>query len=164
MESLVKLNPGLMIWTWLTFGLMLVILAWKGWGPMIRALERREQRIREALEGAEKAREETERLAAEHQEEVTRRRQEAQQILAEAREAADKMRAEMETIARDKASEIIVKAEEQITAERQRALREIRTTVVDLSLEIAGKVIERNLSTKDNQKLVEDTLRQIGKA
>ena len=164
MESLVQLNPGLMIWTWLTFALVLLILAWKGWGPMIRALERREQRIREALEGAEKARVETERLAAEHQEEITRRRQEAQQILAEAREVADKMRAEMETIARDKADEIIVKAEEQIAAERQKALREIRTTVVDLSLEIAGKVIERNLTSKDNQKLVEDTLRQIGKA
>ena len=164
MEQLVRFDPGLIFWTWITFFVVLAILAWKAWGPMINALERREASIHGALEAAGKARQRSEELTARVEEEVRQSRHEAQQIIIEARAAAGKVRGELEEAARKNADELVAKAREQIGAERERALREIRTTVVDLSLSLAGKVIERNLTTEDNKKLVEESLRQIGKA
>lgn len=164
MEQLVRFDPGLIFWTWITFFVVLAILAWKAWGPMINALERREASIHGALEAAEKARQRSEELTAKVEEEIRLSRHEAQQIIIEARAAAEEVRGELEEVAKKKADELVAKARDQIGAERERALHEIRTTVVDLSLSLAGKVIERNLTTEDNKKLVEESLRQIGKA
>jgi len=164
MEQLVRFDPGLIFWTWTTFFVVLAILAWKAWRPMINALEKREAGIRGALEAAEKARRESEELTAKVEEEIRLSRYEAQQIITEARAAAENVRGELEEAAKKKADELVIKARDQIEAERERALREIRTTVVDLSLSVAGKVIERNLTTEDNKKLVEESLHQIGKA
>ncbi len=164
MEQLVRFDPGLIFWTWTTFFVVLAILAWKAWGPMINALEKREAGIRGALDAAEKARRESEELMAKVTEEIQLSRRAAQKIITEARTAAENVRGELEEAAKSKADELVTKAQEQIEAERKRALREVRTTVVDLSLSVAGKVIERNLTTEDNKKLVEESLRQIGKA
>ena len=164
MEQLVRFDPGLIFWTWTTFFVVLAILAWKAWRPMINALEKREAGIRGALEAAEKARRESEELTAKVAEAIRLSRYEAQQIITEARAAAEKVHGKLEEAAKKKADELVGKAREQIEAERERALHEIRTTVVDLSLSLASKVIERNLTTEDNKKLVEESLRQIGKA
>jgi len=164
MEQLVRFEPGLIIWTWLTFFIVLAILATKAWRPMIDALDKREAGIREALSAAQKARQESERLTMAYEEKLIESRQEAQKVMAEARSAAGKVRLELEEVARKKADELIKKAQQQIEAERERAVREIKLTVVDLSLSIAEKVIERNLTTADNRKLVEESLRQVGKA
>lgn len=164
MEQLVQFDPGLIIWTWLTFFIVLGILAWKAWGPMIDALDRREARIRDSLEGADKARQESEEVATRIDEQLRHSRQEARQILASAREVGEKLRTGLEESARSKADEFIVRARDQIDAEREQALREIRATVVDLSISMAGKVIERNVSSDDNRKLVEESLRRMGQA
>jgi F-type H+-transporting ATPase subunit b len=164
MEQLVKFDPGLMIWTWVTFFIVLSVLATKAWRPMINALEQREQRIREALSKAEKAREESEVLNEKVEAQLQESRKEAQQILADARTAAEKLRAELEAVARKKAKGLLTSAQEQINAEKERALREIRSTVVDLSVSIAGKLIERNISSDDNRRLAEESISQIGKA
>ena len=164
MEQLVRFDPGLIFWTWTTFFVVLAILAWKAWGPLINALEKREAGIRGALEAAEKARRESEELMAKVTEEIQQGRRAAQQIITEARTAAENVRGELEEAAKSKADELVAKARSQIDAERERALQEVRATVVDLSLAMAGKVIERNITTEDNKKLVEESLRQIGKA
>lgn len=164
MEQLVKFDPGLMIWTWVTFFIVLSILASKAWRPMIDALEQREQRIREALSNAEKAREEFEALNEKVEVQLQKSRKEAQQILADARTAAEKLRAELEADARKKAKVLLASAQGQINAEKERALREIKSTVVDLSVSIASKLIERNISSEDNRRLAEESISQIGKA
>lgn len=164
MEQLVRFDPGLIFWTWTTFFVMLAILAWKAWRPMIKALDRREAGIRSALEAADMARRESEELTAKVEQQVRQSRREAQEILADTRAAAEKVRAEMEEAAKGKAAELVARARDQIDTERERALQEVRTTVVDFSLSLAGKVIERNLTTDDNRKLVEESLRRIGKA
>ena len=164
MEQLVRFDPGLIFWTWATFFVVLAVVAWKAWRPMVNALEKREAGIRGALEAAEKARQESEELTVKMEDELQRSRSEAQQIIAEAKTSADKIREELEESAKKKAEELISKAKDQIKAERENTLREITTTVVDLSLSVASKVIKRNLTTEDNKKLVEESLRQIGKA
>lgn len=164
MEQLVRFEPGLIIWTWLTFFIVLGILARKAWGPMIEALDKRQAGIRSALDAADRARADAEQLTLKYQEQLQASRKEAQQMLADARVAAEKLRIELDEAARRKAADLVAKAQDQIVVDRDRALREIRATVVDLSLSMAGKVVERNLTTKDNRKLVEESLRQVGEA
>lgn len=164
MEKLVSLDTGLIFWTWTTFLIVLVILATKAWGPMIQALERRQHNIAEAMAAADKARAETEEMSAKYEQQLRAGRVEAQEILTEARVTAQKLRAGLEATAHTKADEIVASAQERIEAEKVKAIAEIRATVVDLSLEIAGKVLERNITSADNQKLAEASLRQIGKA
>ncbi len=164
MEQLVKFDPGLIFWTWTTFFIVLGILGWKAWRPMLLALEGREARIREALVSAEKARIEAGQLTARYEEQLQVSRQEAQQVIADARMSAEKLRVELEESARKKAYNLLSKAQEQIAADREKALREIRINVVNLSLDVASKVIERNLTTDDNRKLADESLRGIGKA
>ncbi len=164
MEQLVRFDPGLIFWTWVTFFIVLAILARKAWGPMINALEKREADIRDALAKADQAKLEAEELSAKFEEQLQSGRKEAQQLVTEARSVSKKLQADLEKDARRQADELLAGAREQISAERDRALRDIQATVVDLSVEIAGKVLERNLSTADNRKLAEETLRRIGEA
>ncbi len=164
MEQLVKFDPGLIFWTWITFFLVMAILAWKAWRPMIDALEKREAGIREALAAADQAKADALEATAQYEQQLQAGRKEAQQLVADARTAAGKLRSDLEKDARRQAEELVASAREQIAADRDRALRDIQATVVDLSVEIAGKVVERNLSTADNRKLAEETLRRIGKA
>ncbi len=164
MEQLVKFDPGLIFWTWVTFFLVLTILAWKAWRPMIDALEKRAAGIREALAAADRAKADALEATAQYEQQLQTGRREAQQLVADARSAAAKLRSDLEGDARRQAEELLASAREQIAADRDRALRDIQATVVDLSVEIAGKVVERNLSTADNRKLAEETLRRIGKA
>ncbi len=164
MEQLVKFDPGLIFWTWITFFIVLAILATKAWGPMIKALENREAGIRDALAAADKARQGANEMTARYEEEVQKSRQAVQNMMAEARSAADKLRADLEDNAKRQAASLLQKAQDQIAADRERAMREVKDAVVDLSLQIAGKVLERNLSSADNKKLAEQSLQQLGDA
>ncbi|MFC1481438.1 F0F1 ATP synthase subunit B [Candidatus Neomarinimicrobiota bacterium] len=164
MEQLVKFDPGLIFWTWTTFFIVLAILATKAWGPMIKALENREAGIRDALAAADKARQEADAMSVRYEEEVQKSRQEAQKLMAEARSAADKLRVDLEENAKQQATALVQKAQDQIAADRERAMREVKDAVVDLSLQIASKVLERNLSSDDNKKLAKQSLQQLGDA
>jgi len=164
MEQLVKFDPGLIFWTWTTFFIVLAILATKAWGPMFKALENREAVIRDALAAADQARQEADEMTARYEEEVQKSRQAVQNMMAEARSAADKLRADLEDNAKRQAAGLLQKAQDQIAADRERAMREVKDAVVDLSLQIAGKVLERNLSSDDNKKLAEQSLQQLGDA
>ena len=71
---------------------------------------------------------------------------------------------DFENIARENAQNMVVKAKVQIEAEKDKVIAEVREVAVDLSIKAAEKVIRKNLSTEDNQKLVKDTLNQLGQA
>jgi len=164
MERLVNFDTGLMIWTWITFFLVLVVLGWKAWRPMIRALERREDYIRESLESAEEARQEADKVAKEYDEMVAKARHEAQDIVAAGKETAERMKADILREAEEKAAGILTQAESQISAEREKALAEIRGQIVDLSMLAAGKVIGRSVSREDNERLITEALKEYGES
>ncbi|HIL02956.1 MAG TPA: ATP synthase F0 subunit B, partial [Candidatus Thioglobus autotrophicus] len=89
---------------------------------------------------------------------------EAQQIISDAKTAGEKVKLDLEAIASVKADEIIEKAKTQIDAERVKVISEIKTVAVEISLSAAAKVIERNLDSDDNRKLVNEALEGIGQA
>lgn len=162
MENLLRFDTGLMIWTWITFFIVVVILGAKAWKPMIKALENRENFIRESLAEAEAARQEAGKVASEYEAMVAKARQEAQMIVAAGKETAERMKADILKDAQEKSSGILKQAEVQIAAERDKAISQIRTQIVDISMAAAEKIIAKSLSRDDNERLIEDALKEYG--
>jgi F-type H+-transporting ATPase subunit b len=161
---MLEVHGGLLAWTVLTFVLLLVVLKKVAWGPILDALEARENEIKDALNAAEKAREEAERVSSDYEDAIRKAQAEAQQIISDAKTAGEKVKLDLEAIASVKADEIIEKAKAQIDAERVKVISEIKTVAVEISLSAAAKVIERNLDSDDNRKLINEALEGIGHA
>jgi F-type H+-transporting ATPase subunit b len=163
MENLLSFDTGLMIWTWVTFLIVVLILGAKAWKPMIKALENRENFIRESLEEADAARREADKIAAEYDAMVAKARQEAQEIVAAGKDTAERMKADILNEAVEKSHSIMKQAETRIAAERERAITEIRTQIVDISMAAAEKIISRSITEDDNERLIDAALKEYGK-
>jgi F-type H+-transporting ATPase subunit b len=161
---MLEVHGGLLAWTVLTFVLLLVVLKKVAWGPILDALEARENEIKEALNAAEKAREEAKRVSSDYEDAIRKAQAEAQQIISDAKTAGEKVKLDLEAVASEKADEIIEKAKAQIDAERIKVISEIKSVAVEISLSAAAKVIEKNLDSDDNRKLVNEALEGIGQA
>lgn len=160
-NPLVQLDPGLFIWTILTFLTLLFLLAKFAWKPLLAALEDRENKIKNSLEDAEKAKAELERINVKSEEIIAKARSEAQSIRVEAKAATERIKADLKAKAEEDSKKIREEAEKQIRVEKDKAINEIRQEVVDLSLAVAEKVIKKNLSKEDNQGLIEDSLKNL---
>mgnify|MGYP001379347561 FL=1 len=162
-NPLVQLDPGLFVWTILTFLLLLTVLAKFAWNPLLKMLKDREDLIRSSLEDAEKAQSELANLNAEREEIINKARSEAQSILSEGKVAASKLKDETLKAAKDQAKSILTDAEKQIRIEKHKAIEEIKSEVVDLSLSVAKKLIKKNISREDNQTLIDESLENVTK-
>ncbi len=164
MEKWLSFDPGLFIWTVITFLIVLAILRWKAWGPLMTALNHREQAIEESLAKAAEARQEADQVSRKFDEMIQKAHAESQKIISNGKAAGERLKEEMELAARQKSEEILEKARMQIEAEREKAIKEIQTSVVELSISAASKVLEKNLDTDENRKLVQKTLSEVGQA
>jgi F-type H+-transporting ATPase subunit b len=160
-NPLVQPDPGLFIWTIVTFLVLLGLLAKFAWGPLLQALEGRQEAIRKALDDAQQAKSELERLQRESAQIIAQARQDAEAIITRSRADAEALRQELRSKARTEADGIVKNAERQIQAETARAIQQIRHEAVDLSVAIASKIIQRNLTREDNERLIDDTLRNL---
>ena len=162
MNPLVQPDPGLFIWTIVTFLVLLGLLAKFAWRPLLDALERRQEQIRKSLDDAQKARHELEQIQHESRRILAAARTEAESIVARTRSDAERLREEIKQKARTEAANMVKNAELQIELETTRAVQQIRQEAVDLSVAIASKLIQRNLSKEDNERLINETIVQIG--
>ena len=160
-NPLVQLDPGLFIWTILTFLILFFVLSKFAWRPLLEALESRENTIKSSLDDAEKAKQELESLNAETETIISEARSEAQSIRLEAKSSAEKVKADIIAQAGEDAKKLRDENEKQIQVEKDRAINEIRQEVVDLTLTVAERVIRKNLSKEDNQDLIEDSLKTL---
>jgi F-type H+-transporting ATPase subunit b len=160
-NPLVQLDPGLFIWTIVTFLVLLTLLAKFAWGPLLQALDTRQNAIRKSLDDAQQARQELERLNQESAQIIRQARVDAEGIVTKSRADAERLREEMKQKARAEADGIVKNAERQIQLETQRALQQIRHEAIDLSVQIASKLLQRNLTKEDNERLIEDALKQV---
>ena len=164
--GLVSLQVNLMFWTLVIFGLLFLIL-WKwGFPAILGAVEAREKALADAIEGAKRDREEAARLLEEHKAQIEASRGEAQKLIADARAVAEKSRAELIEKTRADQQEMLSRAQREIAAERDKAIMQLRREAVDLAIAGASKVVEANLDSDKNRKLVESFLASIpaGKA
>jgi F-type H+-transporting ATPase subunit b len=161
MNPLVQPDPGLFIWTIVTFLGLLWALKKLAWSPLLEALETRQNAIRKSLDDAQQAKSELERLNAESARIIQQARIEAEGIVSQGRADGDHLREEIRSKARTEADNIVKNAERQIQLETSRALEQIRREAVDLSVMIASKIIQRNLSKEDNERLIDEALKQV---
>ena len=160
-NPLVRLDPGLFIWTILTFVLLSIILAKFAWKPLLAMLEERNKSIEDSLLSAEKARKELENINQESEVILSKAKTEAQSIISDAKSAAENLKEDIVSKAKIEADRQIKKAKSQINVEKDKAMREIRSEVVNLSIDVAKKVIKKNISKEDNIGLIKESLSDI---
>ncbi len=158
------INPGLIIWTLVVFGILLFILWRKGLPFLVKSVEERERRIQKQLEDAEKANIEAQRLLEEHKKQIAAAHHEAQDILAKAKSVSQKERETLLAKAREEYDALLNRARKDIDAEKEKAIQALRREAVELSIAAASRVIEANLDTEANRKLVTEFLESIGQA
>ena len=160
-NPLVQPDPGLFIWTILTFLVLVGLLARFAWRPLLQALESRQAAIAKSLEDAQQARQELERLQRESAQMMRQARTEAEAIVSRSRSDAEALREELKQKSRVEAASIVKNAEKQIQLETARAVQQIRKETIDLSVAIASKILRRQVSKDDHEGLIEETLKQV---
>ncbi len=155
-------GTGLIIWQTIVFLLLFFLLAKLAWKPILNSLNDREKSIQEALDTAEKARQEISRLKSDNEQLLQQAREERDRMLRDAREAVSKMREEGEAMAKKSADKIIDDARAAIGIEKSAALRDIKEQVASFSIDIAEKLLRDKLTDDKSQRdLVERYLKDI---
>jgi len=154
-------NIGNALWTVVIFVLVVVVLGKFAWGPILDQLKARERFIYDALSSAKQQKEAAEASLKEYTEKLRAARAEAEAIIGQGRTDAERLREEIKQRAKTEADTIVRNAERQIQLETGRALQQIRQEAADLSVMIASKLIQRNLSKEDNDRLIDDALKQV---
>lgn len=154
-------NPGLFIWTWVVF-LILLVLLWKfAWPNILKSTVEREEKIKGQLADAERMNGEAKAAVAAAQQLQLSARNEAQQLLAEAKAAVEKERASAVEKVRHDQEAVLERARRDIAAERDKAISELRREAVDLALGAAAKVIGTRLDSEADKKIVLDYLAKV---
>lgn len=156
--SLVTPDFGLLFWMTLIFGIVFFLLAKFGFPMITGMVDRRSERINASIAKAREAEESLARLSEEQTKMIQEARAEQNRILKEASEARDQMIARAKEDARSQADDIIARARVQMEHEKEIAMRDIRRQVSLLSVEVAEKVIRKNLSTEAEQMALLDKL------
>ncbi len=155
-------GEGLIVWQLIIFVLLFLLLSQLAWKPIINSLKDRERSIQEALDTAEKARLEMSQLRADNEKLLKEAREEREKILREAREVSTRMKEEAQLDAKKAADKIIEDARAAINIEKQAAMKEVRVQVSMFALDIAGKLLRKNLSNDKSQKdLVESYIKDL---
>jgi F-type H+-transporting ATPase subunit b len=150
------------LWGTISFFIVFALLAWKAWPAIKKALQDREDRIEADLERAEAAKVEAETSLADYQRQLADARNEAGRIIEEARLAADQVRKDLGARAETEAAELRNRAQDDIRLATERALADLQGRVTELSIELAEKVVERNLDRDTQIALIESYINQVG--
>lgn len=155
-------SPGLFLMQAFIFLVLLLLLSKFAWRPIVDSLKIREQSIQDALDSAEKAREEMAKLQSDNERLLNEARQERDNILKEAREVANVIRDEAKADASKQADKMIADAKAAINNEKQVALAEVKSQVAELSLQISEKLLRKKLKDeKAQQELIEEFVNDV---
>jgi len=160
-NPLIQVTPGLMIWTVLCFGVTFYVLKKLAFARIQEMIDERRQRIREALEEADKARTEARKMLDEHRAMMAEAKGKAEEILTNARQVAESQKKRMRDELEADRKRRIEETTKQIEAETQRALELIRAEVAELTVIATQKVTGKVLDQADHKRLIEDAVRDL---
>jgi F-type H+-transporting ATPase subunit b len=160
-NALIKVTPGLMIWTIVAFLVTLFVLSRVAFKPVQKMIDDRRERIRNAIDEADRAREEARNLLDEHKRLIGQARQEAEEILAEARRIGDAQRERVREEADADRHRRLEETQRQIEQATQQAIGQIREEVGRLSVIAAEKITRKSLTDADQQRLIDEALAEI---
>ena len=150
---------GLFFWQTIVFLVLLFLMAKFAWKPILNSVRNREQSINDALASAENARKEMQNLKSDNEQLMKEARAERDAILREARELKEKVIADASEEAKVKADKIVADAKRSIELEKQSAMAELKNQVAELSVEIAEKIVRKELSSeKEQHQMIEKML------
>jgi F-type H+-transporting ATPase subunit b len=161
LNPLVRVVPGLMIWTLLAFLVALFLLRKYAWPQITRILDQRQHQIEESIDAAERTRQEADELLAEYRQRLTDARAQADEIVAKAERAGEVAEREGLEAAKVKREELLEQTRRDIQGETARAIQEIRREVADLTVQATEKVTKKTLSADDQKRLVEEALSEL---
>ena len=159
--GIMELNPGLTLWTAITFLVLIVVLAKFAFRPIVKMLDEREQTIRETIDQAKKERADAERLLAEQKEALTAARREASDLAKKNQQEVEALRAELTARAKKEADEVLAAAKRQIDEERAKVMVELKGQVADLAIDAASRILKVGLDEKAQRALVEEYVKQL---
>jgi F-type H+-transporting ATPase subunit b len=159
--GLTDINPGLTLWTGITFLVLLFVLGRFAWGPIVKMLNDREGTIRDAIEAAKRERAEAERMLAEQKDSLLKAQREAAEIARRNQQEVEALRQELTARARKEADELIASARQQVAEEVSKARADLKAQVADLAIEAAGRLVKANLDDKAQRQLVEEYIAQL---
>jgi len=154
---------GNAIWTLVIFILVIVVLGKYAWGPLLSALQQREQFIRNSLQEAKDDREAAEARLQEYEARLQKATAEATQIVEQGRQDADKAKGRIEETARTEADKMLDRAKREIDLARQSAIKDLYATSAELATDIAGKVLKREMSPKDHERLIQESIEELNR-
>lgn len=161
LNPLVRVVPGLMIWTLLAFGIALLVLRKFAWPQIARVLDERQAEIEDSIESAEKTRAEADQVLDEYRRRLTEAREQADEIIARARKAAEVAKEEAAAEGRERREELLAAAKRDIEAETRRSLEAIRKEVAELTVLATEKVTRKSLDAADHQRLIDEALSEV---
>ena len=157
-----KAEPGLIIWTLISFFILLVLLKKLAFPQILKAMKLREDTIRQQLDEAQKTKQEAASLLEDYRKQLADARAEAQKIISEGKSLGENVRKEIVQKAQEESNLIVKRAQEEIELQKQKAILELQERIADLSVRVASKVISRALDPQDHRRLVEESIAKVG--
>lgn len=161
--SLLSVNPGLIIWTIIIFVILLFVLRKIAWGPLLKALNSREESIKNAIENADKLHKEAEVMMQQNKKNLNEANAKSMQIIEEAKVMAVKVREELINKANEESKKIADRAKQEIIQLKESAMEEMKDNISDLAIKAAEKIIMENLDEQKQKKILNDFLSKIPK-
>ncbi|HEU4993757.1 MAG TPA: F0F1 ATP synthase subunit B [Gemmatimonadaceae bacterium] len=159
--GLMSIQLNVMVWTLVIFGFLFYLLKKLAYPEILKRVEAREKALSDAIESAKRDREQAAQILADQKAQIDSARAEAQKLIVEARGVSEKMRADLLEKTRQDQQDLTERARREITAERDRAIAQLRKEAVDLAIAGASKVVEENLDSASNRKLVDSFLSSL---
>jgi F-type H+-transporting ATPase subunit b len=161
LQIFLRSDVGNALFTFVVFITVIVILGTFAWKPLLQLLNERERTIHDALVDAKREREEADKLLAQYREQIERAREEATSIVEEGKRDAEAARQRIHTEARQEADQMIERARREIQLATDAAVKELYDRTADVAVDVASKVIRKELSPGDHAELVQESLDRI---
>jgi F-type H+-transporting ATPase subunit b len=160
---MLEINPGLIIWTIVTFVCLAIVLGKFAWKPILKMLGDREGQIRTSLEQADRARMEAAEMMKQNEKNLARAEEEYQKMIREGRALAEKMKDEIVTKAKQQADQQIKQAAEEIQRNVEAAKLQLRTEIADLAIQATEKILEETLDENKQKKITDSIINKLPK-
>jgi F-type H+-transporting ATPase subunit b len=159
--DLLKVSPGLVFWTAVTFILVLIVLWLFAWKPILKGLDARNDKIQEDLDSSRKLREQAESMMSDYRKHLDAAKDQALQIIDEGKRDAESIRQRILGDAKKEADDIHNRAVGEITQAKTKAIKELEKEIVDLSVAIISKILSRDVSKEDHRNIILKELDQL---
>ena len=161
--GLLDVNPGLMIWTVITFIILLLILKKVAWKPILSALDKRESDIREALAQAEKAKDDAKQILEQNQANLAKAEEESKKIVEQGRIYAQKLKDQMLKESKDQAQKLLSEASAEIDRKKDAAFGELKSQIAELVIQTTEKVLGETVDKNIHKKIADKYINEITK-